>query len=82
MAEDRKPRQILEARTEGKRGRRRPKKMWMDDIKETAERRGKTTDEARSMAMTRKDFRRWTEDPTLKGKRERKRRRTLHALTN
>jgi hypothetical protein len=23
------------------------------------------------MAMTRKDFRRWTEDPTLKGKRER-----------
>jgi hypothetical protein len=27
------------------------------------------------MAMTRKDFRRWTEDPTLKGKRERERRR-------
>jgi hypothetical protein len=24
------------------------------------------------MAMTRKDFRRWTEDPTLKGERERK----------
>ena len=33
MAEDRKPRQILEARIEGKRGRGRPRKVWMDDIK-------------------------------------------------
>ena len=70
MAEDRKPRQILEARIEGKRGRGRPRKVWMDDIKEAAGRRGKTIQEARSIAMTRKDFRRWTEDPTLKGKRE------------
>jgi hypothetical protein len=46
----------------------------MDDIKEAAGRRGKTIQEARSMAMTRKDFRRWTEDPTLEGKRERRRR--------
>jgi hypothetical protein len=43
----------------------------MDDIKEAAGRRGKTIQEARSMAMTRKDFRRWMEDPTLKSKRER-----------
>jgi hypothetical protein len=42
----------------------------MDDIKE-AGRRGKTIQQARSMAMTRKDFRRCTEKPTLKGKRER-----------
>jgi hypothetical protein len=70
MAEDRKPRQILEARIEGKRGRGRPRKVWMDDIKEAAGRRGKTIQKARSMTMTRKDFRRWTEDPTLKGKRE------------
>jgi hypothetical protein len=34
MAEDRKPRQILEARTEGKIGRGRPRKVLMDDIKE------------------------------------------------
>jgi hypothetical protein len=74
MAEERKPRQILEARIEGKRGRGRPRKVWMDDIKEVVGRRGKTIQEARSMAMTRKDFRRWTEDPTLKGKRERQRR--------
>jgi hypothetical protein len=47
----------------------------MDDIKEASGRRGKTIQEARSMAMTRKDFRRWTEDTTLEGKRERKRRR-------
>jgi hypothetical protein len=40
----------------------------MDDLKEAAGRRGKTIQEARSMAMTRKDFRRWTEDPTLKAK--------------
>jgi hypothetical protein len=32
------------------------------------------------MAMTRKDFRRWTEDPTLKGKRERQRRRRKQLL--
>jgi hypothetical protein len=67
---DRKPRQILEARIEGKRGRGRPRKVWMDNIKETAGRRGKTIQEARSMAMTRKDSRRWIEDPRLKGKRE------------
>jgi hypothetical protein len=36
----------------------------MDDIKEAAGRRRKTIEEARTMAMTRKDFRRWTEDPT------------------
>jgi hypothetical protein len=71
MAEDRNPRQILEARVEGKRGRGRPRKVWMDDIKEAAGRRGNTIQEARSMAMTRKDFRRWTEDPTLNGRRER-----------
>jgi hypothetical protein len=39
MAEDRKQRQILEARIEGKRGRGRPRKVWMDNIKETAGRR-------------------------------------------
>jgi hypothetical protein len=71
MAEDRKPRQILESRIEGKRGRSRPRKVWMDDIKEAAGRRGNTIQEATSVAMTRKDFRRWTEDLMLKGKRER-----------
>jgi hypothetical protein len=40
MAEERKPRQILEARIEGKRGR--PIKVWMDDVNEAAGRRGKT----------------------------------------
>jgi hypothetical protein len=71
MAEDRKPRHLLEARIEGKRERGRPRKVWTDDVNEAAGRRGKTIQEARSMAMTRKDFRRWTEDPTLKAKRER-----------
>jgi hypothetical protein len=47
MAEDRKQRQILEARREGKRGRGRPRKVWMDDIKEAAGRRGKIIQEAR-----------------------------------
>jgi hypothetical protein len=79
MAEDRKPRQTLEARIEVKSGTGRPRKVWMDDIKAAAVRRGKTIQEARSMAMTRKDFRRWTENPTLKGKRERQRRRNLEA---
>jgi hypothetical protein len=53
--------------------------VWIDDIKEADGRREKTIQEARSMAMTRKDFRRWTEDPTLKGKRgEGRRRRRMH----
>jgi hypothetical protein len=60
----------VEARIEGKRGRGRPRKLWMDDIKEAAGRSGKTIQKARSMTTTRKDFRRWTEDTTLKGKRE------------
>jgi hypothetical protein len=71
MAKDRKPRQIREARIEGKKGRGRSRKVWMDYIKEAVGRRGKTIHEARSMTMTRKDFRRWTDDPILKGKRER-----------
>jgi hypothetical protein len=77
MAEDRTPRQILQARIEGKRGTDRTRKVWMDDIKEAAGRMGKTIQEARSMAMTSKDFRRWTEDPTLIGERGRKRRRRI-----
>ena len=36
MVDDRKPRQILEVRIEGKRGRGRRRKVWMDDIKEAA----------------------------------------------
>jgi hypothetical protein len=71
MAEDRNPRQILEARKEGKRGRGRPRKVWMDDIKEATGRREKKIQEARSKAMRKQDFRRWTEDQMLKGKRER-----------
>jgi hypothetical protein len=61
MEEDRKPRQILETRIEGKRGRGRPRKVW----------RPLEEEERQHSKMTRKDFRRWTEDPTLKGKRER-----------
>jgi hypothetical protein len=45
MAEDRKPRQILEARMEGKRRRGRPRKMWMDNIKEAGGKRGKIIQE-------------------------------------
>jgi hypothetical protein len=61
IAEDRKPRQILEARIEGKRGGGRPRKVWMDDIKEAAGRSGKTIEEARSMAIE-KPRKRWKEE--------------------
>jgi hypothetical protein len=43
VVEDRKPRQIVETRREGKRLRSRPRKVWMNDIKEAAARRGKNT---------------------------------------
>jgi hypothetical protein len=39
--------------------------------KEADRRSEKTIQEARSMAATRKYFKRWAEDPTLKGKSER-----------
>jgi hypothetical protein len=45
--------------------------MWKDGIQEADGRRGKTIQEARSMAITRQDFRGWTEDQMLKGKSER-----------
>jgi hypothetical protein len=55
MREDRKPQQILEARIEGKRGRGRPRKVWMNDIKEAAGRREKTIQEDRSINFHSRD---------------------------
>jgi hypothetical protein len=50
MAEERKPRQILEARPIGKRGRRRPRKTWEDVIEEEGKQKGKTMREMEKLA--------------------------------
>ena len=63
MAEKRKPRQILEDRPIGKRGRGRPRKTWENVIEELGRQKGKTVREMDKLAKDRKGFSRWTEEP-------------------
>ena len=53
MDETRKPRQIMEARTEGRRGRDRPRKVYMDKMEDIARKTGKRIVEMKRMARNR-----------------------------
>ena len=65
MDEERKPRQMMEVRTEGRRGRGRPRMSYMDNIENQARERGKGMGELRRMARDRDEWRRWIQaDPT------------------
>lgn len=64
MREERLPRKIMEARREGKRRRGRPRLTWLDTIKNMVERKGKSIEEAKRLARNRREFLKWTEDPT------------------
>jgi hypothetical protein len=74
MQDYRKPKQAVEARREKKRGMGRPRKTWEDCVMDVARRKGKTFVEMKRLARDRIAFRKWTEDPTLQGNRDRRRR--------
>jgi hypothetical protein len=71
MQEHRKPKQAMEARREKRRGRGRLRKTWEDCVIDVARRKGKTFVELKRLARDRIAFRKWTEDPTLQGNRDR-----------
>jgi hypothetical protein len=61
----------MEARREKRRGRGRPRKTWEDCVIDVARRKGKTLADMKRLAGDRTVFRKWTEDPTLQGNRDR-----------
>ena len=65
MDEDRIPRKVYETRTEGVKGRGRPRLEWEKYITELAKERGKRLPEIKTLSRNRKEYRRWTENPTL-----------------
>ena len=69
--QSRKPKQVMEARREKRRGRGRPRNTWEDCVIDVARREGKTFAELKRLARERFAFRKWTEDPTLQGNRDR-----------
>jgi hypothetical protein len=71
MQDYRKPKQAVEARREKRRGRGRPRKTWEDCVIDVARTKGKTFVELKRLARDRIAFRKWTEDPTLQGNRDR-----------
>jgi hypothetical protein len=71
MQDYRKPKQAMEARREKRRGRGRPRKTWEDCVMDLARKKGKTFVELKRVARDRIAFRKWTEDPTLQGNRDR-----------
>ena len=61
MDDRRKPRQIMEARTEGRRVRGRPRKAYVDKIEGIAKKTGKRVGEMKRMARNMEDWRKWIE---------------------
>ena len=61
MENRKKPRQIMEARTEGRRGRGKPTKPYMEKIEDTARKTGKEIGEMKGVARNREDWRTWIE---------------------
>ena len=59
MEEQRVVRRVWEAEGIGRRGRGRPRRRWMDGIKEMLEERGMRVEEGRVLARDRMEWRRW-----------------------
>jgi hypothetical protein len=71
MQDYRKPKQAMEARREKRRSKGRPRKSREDCVIDVARRKGKTLADLRRLARDRTAFRKWTEEPTLQGNRDR-----------
>jgi hypothetical protein len=71
MGEERKTRQVLEARPQGARRRGRPRKEWENRIGELAMERGLDGRQLRTLARNREAYRSWLHRPTLRGRRAR-----------
>jgi hypothetical protein len=71
MQDYRKLKQAMEARREKRRGRERQRRTWEDCVINVARRKGNTLADMKRLARDRTAFRKWTEDPTLQGNRDR-----------
>ena len=60
LDENRIPRKVYEARTEGTRGRGRPRLEWERYITEIAREKGKSLHEVKKLSKNRKEYRKWT----------------------
>ena len=63
MKEDRKVKQVMEARTDGKRDRGRPRIDWESD-KDICRKKGTSLQELKKKARNRKEYGKWLLDPT------------------
>lgn len=61
MTEERKVKQVMEMRVEGRRGRGRPRINWEDTVVRIGRKRGKTLAEMKKMSRDRESWRVWTE---------------------
>ena len=60
MDENRIPKKMFEARTEGTRGRGRPRLEWEKYLAEIAKEKGKSLPEVKKLSRDRKEYRKWT----------------------
>ena len=58
---------MLEARPEGTRRRGRTRKEWIQYMGEVTEKTGKSIQQAKQLAGNRNEYRKWLENPTLRG---------------
>lgn len=71
MGDERKVKEVFESRVEGKRRRGRPRIEWEQYVNDVVRRRGKEIREIRRLALDRERYKKWVEDPTLQGIRDR-----------
>ncbi|KAJ4439765.1 hypothetical protein ANN_07893 [Periplaneta americana] len=71
MGDERKVKEVFESRVEGKRRRGRPRIEWEQYVNDMVRRRGKEIRKIRRLALDRERYKKWVEDPTLQGIRDR-----------
>ncbi|KAJ4442746.1 hypothetical protein ANN_04337 [Periplaneta americana] len=71
MVDERKVKEVFESRGEGKRRRGRPRIEGEQYVNDMVRRRGKEIREIGRLALDRERYKKWVEDPTLQGTRDR-----------